>query len=260
MEFEKRKIAVIGATGKQGYGLALRWAIAGHDIVVGSRDAAKAKEAADGIAARAADFASRAVPDLPDGLDPAELARRLAKGLPEPGSVTGADNVAAAAAAEIVVLAVPFSAQQDLIAPLKDAVAGKLVIDVTAPLVPPRVGTVHLPEGGSAVLQTQQILGEEAEVVAAFQNIAAQHLADPDHEIECDVLVCGNKKAMREIAIQLAADAGMTGWHAGPLANAVAAEAMTAVLISINRAHGIPGSGIRITGTPAAKDGPVPQK
>ena len=161
------------------------------------------------------------------------------------------ENVAAARAAEIVVLAVPFAGQEAAISPLKEAVAGKLVIDVTAPLVPPKVGTVQLPEGGSAVLNTQRILGDAAEVVAAFQNIAAQHLADLEHKIECDVLVCGDKRAARETVIALAADAGMTGWHAGPLANAVAAEAMTAVLISINRHHKIPGSGIRITGTPA---------
>jgi 8-hydroxy-5-deazaflavin:NADPH oxidoreductase len=225
MSFEKRIIAVIGGTGKQGYGLALRWAAAGHEVIVGSRDAARAQEAAAEIAGRA-----------------------------NSNRVTGADNIAAAGAAEIVVLAVPFASQEATLAPLKQAVAGKLVIDVTAPLVPPKVGTVQLPEGGSAVLNAQRILGDEAQLVAAFQNIAAQHLADLDHDIECDVLVCGNKKAMREIVIRLAADAGMTGWHAGPLANAVAAEAMTAVLISINRAHGIPGSGIQITGAPAEKD------
>jgi NADPH-dependent F420 reductase len=229
MSIEKRTIAVIGGTGKQGYGLALRWAVAGHEIIVGSRDANRAQEAAIEITKRA-----------------------------KSKNITGADNVAAAVAAEIVVLAVPFASQEATLAPLKDAVAGKLVIDVTAPLVPPKVGTVQLPEGGSAVLNAQRILGDEAQLVAAFQNIAAQHLADLDHDIECDVLVCGNKKAMREIVIALAADAGMTGWHAGPLANAVAAEAMTAVLISINRAHGIPGSGIRITGTPAGKDESTP--
>ena len=247
MTREKRTIAVIGGTGKQGYGLALRWAAAGHDVIVGSRDAARAQEAAAEIAARAGD----ATPDLSDQLDAAELARRLARGVPEPGKVTGMENVAAARAAEIVVLAVPFAGQEAAITPLKEAVAGKLVIDVTAPLVPPKVGTVQLPEGGSAVLNTQRILGDAAEVVAAFQNIAAQHLADLEHKIECDVLVCGDKRAARETVIALAADAGMTGWHAGPLANAVAAEAMTAVLISINRHHKIPGSGIRITGTPA---------
>lgn len=256
MTAKKRTIAVIGGTGKQGYGLALRWTVAGHDVIVGSRDAARAQEAAAEIAARA----DEAAPDLSDQLDAAELARRLASGVPEPGTVTGMDNVAAAGTAEIVVLAVPFAAQEATIAQLKDAVAGKLVIDVTAPLVPPKVGTVQLPEGGSAVLRTQKLLGEEADVVAAFQNIAAQHLADLDHRIDCDVLVCGDRRASRETAIALAADAGMTGWHAGPLANAVAAEAMTAVLISINRHHRIPGSGIRITGTPAVPEKSGPEK
>jgi NADPH-dependent F420 reductase len=229
MSFKKRIIAVIGGTGKQGYGLALRWAAAGHKIIVGSRDATRAQEAATEIAERA-----------------------------DSSNVTGAENIAAAGAAEIVVLAVPFASQEATLAPLKEAVSGKLVIDVTAPLVPPKVGTVQLPEGGSAVLNAQRVLGDEAQLVAAFQNIAAQHLANLEHDIDCDVLVCGNKKAMRKIVIALAADAGMTGWHAGPLANAVAAEAMTAVLISINRAHGIPGSGIRITGAPTEKDGSNP--
>jgi NADPH-dependent F420 reductase len=222
----KSVIAVIGGTGNQGSGLAMRWARAGHDIIIGSRDAGRAAQAATDITAMA-----------PVGS--------------EWGNVRGADNLSAATEAEIAVLAVPYSNQVDTITPIADALKGKLLIDVTAPLVPPKVGTVQLPEGGSAVVAVQRMLGEEVTVVAAFQNIAAQHLADPDHEIDCDVLVCGNNKAAREIVITLAKDAGMTGWHAGPLANAAAAEAMTSVLISINRAHKIPGSGIRITGTPA---------
>jgi len=222
----KSVIAVIGGTGNQGSGLAMRWARAGHDIIIGSRDADRAGQAATEITAMAPTGSAW-------------------------GSIRGADNLSAASEGEIVVLAVPYSHQIATVTPIVKAVKGKLFIDVTAPLMPPKVGTVQLPEGGSAVVAVQAMLGEEVTVVAAFQNIAAQHLADPDHEIDCDVLVCGNKKAAREIVINLAKDAGMTGWHAGPLANAAAAEAMTSVLISINRAHKIPGSGIRITGTPA---------
>ena len=222
----KSAIAVIGGTGNQGSGLAMRWAKAGHDIIIGSRDAERATQVATEITA-------------------------MAPAASEWGKVRGADNLTAASEGEIVVLAVPYSNQIDTITPIAEVVKGKLLIDVTAPLVPPKVGTVQLPEGGSAVVAVQKMLGEEVTVVAAFQNIAAQHLADPDYKIDCDVLVCGNKKAAREIVINLAKDAGMTGWHAGPLANAAAAEAMTSVLISINRAHKIPGSGIRITGTPA---------
>jgi len=226
----KLVIAVIGGTGNQGSGLAMRWAKAGHDIIIGSRDAGRAAQAAADIMAM-----------VPAGS--------------EWGNLRGTDNLSAASEAETVVLAVPYSNQMDTITPISDALKGKLLIDVTAPLVPPKVGTVQLPEGGSAVVAVQKMLGEDVTVIAAFQNIAAQHLADPDHEIDCDVLVCGNKEAAREIVINLAKDAGMTGWHAGPLANAAAAEAMTSVLISINRAHKIPGSGIRITGTPAETEG-----
>lgn len=226
MSDERPVIAVIGGTGSQGSGLAMRWAKAGYPIIIGSRDAARAEQTAKDISAKAP----------PSGAW---------------GEIRGAGNLAAATEGEIVVLAVPFSNQLKTLTPIADALKGKILIDVTAPLVPPKVGTVQLPEGGSAVVTAQEMLGDEVTVVAAFQNIAAQHLADLEHEIDCDVLVCGNKKAAREIAMQLVSDAGMTGWHAGPLANAAAAEAMTSVLISINRAHKIPGSGIRITGTPA---------
>lgn len=218
-------IAVIGGTGSQGSGLAMRWAKAGYPVVIGSRDSNRAEQSAIEIAATA---------PRNDNW----------------GSVRGTDNLSAAAECEIAVLAVPHANQLNTLKPIANALKGKILIDVTAPLKPPKVSTVQLPEAGSAVIESQKMLGENVTVVAAFQNIAAQHLADPDHEIDCDVLVCANKKSAREVAITLANDAGMTAWHAGPLANAAAAEAMTSVLIFINRAHKIPGSGIRITGIP----------
>ena len=218
-------IAVIGGTGSQGSGLAIRWAKAGYPVVIGSRDSNRAEQSAVEIAATA---------PRNDNW----------------GSVRGTDNLSAAAECEIAVLAVPHANQLNTLKQISNALKGKILIDVTAPLKPPKVSTVQLPKAGSAVIESQKLLGENVTVVAAFQNIAAQHLADPDHEIDCDVLVCANKKSAREIAITLANDAGMTAWHAGPLANAAAAEAMTSVLIFINRAHKIPGSGIRITGTP----------
>ena len=221
----KPLIAVIGGTGSQGSGLAMRWAKAGYPVIIGSRDSDKAKQSAIEITA-------------------------IAPSNNKWGNVCGTDNLSAAMECEIAVLAVPHANQINTLKPISNALKGKILIDVTAPLKPPKVSTVQLPEAGSAVVESQEMLGENVAVVAAFQNIAAQHLADPDHEIDCDVLVCGNKKAAREIAITLANDAGMTAWHAGPLANAAAAEAMTSVLIFINRAHKIPGSGIRITGTP----------
>ena len=203
----------------------MRWAKAGYPVVIGSRDSYRAEQSAIEIAATA---------PRNDNW----------------GSVRGTDNLSAAAECEIAVLAVPHANQLNTLKQIANALKGKILIDVTAPLKPPKVSTVQLPEAGSAVIESQKMLGENVTVVAAFQNIAAQHLADPDHEIDCDVLVCANKKSAREIAITLANDAGMTAWHAGPLANAAAAEAMTSVLIFINRAHKIPGSGLRITGIP----------
>jgi len=116
--------------------------------------------------------------------------------------------------------------------------------------VPPKVLRVQLPDGGSAVAAIQEMIGEGVRVVSAFQNIAAAHLKVLDHDIDCDVLVCSNSKAAREEIIQLAKDAGMRAWHGGPIANSAVAEALTSVLLFINRNYGIDGSGFRITGTP----------
>jgi len=222
----KPVIAVIGGTGKEGGGLALRWALAGYRVIVGSRDAARARNAAAALADNA-----------------------------EGAAVEGMDNGAAVAACDIAVLAVPYAAQLETVSPLAGALSGKVLIDVTAPLVPPRVSVVQLPVGGSAVVRVQELLGDGVRVVSAFQNIAAQHLADPAHEIDCDVLVCGDDKAAREEAIALVEAAGMRGWHAGPLANSAAAEALTSVLVSINRTYRITGAGIRITGSPGSAGG-----
>ena len=134
----------------------------------------------------------------------------------------------------------------------QSALTGKVLIDVTVPLMPPKVGTVQLPEGGSAVVRAQALLGDEVDVVSAFQNVGAMHLQG-DHGIACDVLVTGNKRAARDTVIKLVEALGLRGWHAGPLANSAAAEAMTSVLISINRHHKINGAGIVITGAPVAE-------
>ncbi len=218
-------IAVLGGTGKEGFGLALRWARAGYRVIIGSRDAARAEQAAGEIA-------------------------RAASG----AELRGMENRDAAVAADIVVLTVPYAAQQATLEGVRDALDGKILIDVTAPLVPPKVGRVQLPAGGSAVAAAQQLLGDKVRVVSAFQNVSATHLGDLDHDIDCDVLVCGDDRAAREEAIRLAEAAGMRGWHAGPVVNSAAAEALTSVLVSINRAYKIPGAGIRITGTPKSSD------
>lgn len=219
---EKLTIAVIGGTGDLGGGLARRWAQAGHSVIIGSRAAEKAQGSADDMNAEL-------------GLD----------------TVSGQANGDAAATADVVALTVPFSNQQPMLEAIQAGLDGKILIDATVPLMPPKVGTVQLPPEGSAAVKAQNFLGEGVKVVAAFQNVGAAHL-QADHAIDCDVLVAGNVVEARELVIGLVEDAGLRGWHAGPLANAAATEALTSVLIHINRRYKIPGSGIRITGEPAA--------
>jgi len=223
MSDSKPTLAILGGSGDLGGGLAFRWARAGYPVIIGSRSADKAEEAAAALAARV------------------------------PGAnVRGLDNEAAAAAGEIVVLTVPFANQAPTLEAVKAQLQGKILIDVTVPLVPPKVGTVQLPAGGSAGQIAQNLLGDGVRVVSAFQNVAAAHLEDPDHDPDCDVLVCGNDAEACQQVLTLVAAAGMQGWHAGPIANAVVAEALTSVLITLNRRYKIPGAGFRITGTPQA--------
>ena len=160
--------------------------------------------------------------------------------------VQAMENLAAAEAAEIVSITVPFSHQASTLELVKPALQGKILIDVTVPLVPPKVARVQLPEGGSAGQIAQDLLGEEVAVVSAFQNVAAAHLQEGSG-LDCDVLVCGNKKAAREEVIKLVEAAGMRGFHAGMINNAAAAEALTSVLIVINKQYSC-HAGIRITG------------
>jgi 8-hydroxy-5-deazaflavin:NADPH oxidoreductase len=213
-----RKIAIVGGTGALGGGLAVRWARAGHRILIGSRDADRARSAAETVAAAA------------------------------PGAtVTGHTNREAAENGELVVLTVPFSHHAPILADIRPAVQGKLLIDTTVPLVPPKVMRVQLPAQGCAALATQQILGPGTTVVSAFQNVAADLLAsgvDPD----CDVLIAGDQVAAREVVVELAEQAGFRAWHAGPLANSAAMEALTSVLIFLNKQYGADHAGIRITG------------
>lgn len=217
----KAVIAVLGGTGKEGGGLALRWAHRGHSVIIGSRSAERAQEAADQINAA--------------------LGREAAR---------GAANVEAAQAADIIVLAVPFAAQRPTAEEVRAQLAGKILIDVTVPLVPPKVGRVQLPNGGSAVEAIQTMLGDEVRVVSAFQNISAHHLTALDAEIECDVLVCSDDKDAADEVVALTQEIGLRAWNAGPLANSVVAEGLTSVLIALNRRYKAPGSGIRITGIP----------
>lgn len=213
------KIAVLGGTGKEGSGLALRWANAGHTVVIGSRDATKAVAVAQEL-------------NLVFGDE----------------RIAGADNLAAAQASEVIVLSVPYAAHTDTLTAVKSAVSGKVIIDVTVPINPADFLRVFVPAGGSASKEAQAIVGSDAHVVAAFQNISATHLKKLDAVVDCDVLVCGDDDAAKQIGMQLVRDVGMKAWDAGPLDNAVVVEGLTPILLGINKRHKIKGAGIRITG------------
>jgi len=213
-----RKIAVIGGTGALGTGLARRWARAGYEVIIGSRTAPKAEDAAAELLTL--------VPDA---------------------KVSGTDNLAAASAADIAVITVPFAHQQPTLDAIRPGLTGKILVETTVPLVPPKVARVQLPEEGSAAIRAQAILGEDVMVVSAFHNVAADLMAS-DAEMECDVLVAGDKLAAREVVIGLAEEAGFKAFHAGPLANSAAMEALTSVLIFMNKRYAGSHAGIRMTG------------
>ncbi|HOD05423.1 MAG TPA: NADPH-dependent F420 reductase [Anaerolineaceae bacterium] len=214
------KIALIGGTGKEGKGLAYRWAKAGYDIVIGSRQIEKAQATAAELLAL-----------IPDA------------------RIEGLTNDAAALAADLLVLTVPFGAHAAMCEAIRPYAQGKVVIDVTVPLVPPKVTKVQMPPAGSAAQEAQQILGDQVSVVAAFQNISYEHLLQ-DETVNCDVLVCGTGKSARQVVLNLVAQAGMIGWDAGPIENSVVAEGLTSVLIGLNKQFDTHSAGIRITGVP----------
>lgn len=215
-------LAILGGTGDLGTGLARRWAQAGYTVVIGSRTADKAEAAAAELMALMQERGVGAV------------------------NVRGTDNIAAAQAADIIALTVPFSHQASTLEQVKPALEGKILIDVTVPLVPPKVMRVQLPPEGSAGQIAQKILGEGVRVVSAFQNVPAANLQDGS-ALDCDVLVCGDDKEARAQVITLVEAAGMRGFHAGSIANAAAAEALTSLLIFINKQYSC-HAGIRITG------------
>lgn len=212
-------IAVLGGTGKEGKGLAYRWAKAGYKVLIGSRSEERAVTAASEIM------------ELSEGSS----------------SVVGTSNIEAAQLAEIVVLTVPYAAHRETLESVKGALKGKLLIDVTVPLVPPKVTKVQMPAAGSAAQEAKEILGDDVQVVAAFQNISHELLLT-EEEVECDVLVTGSSKEARAEALTLVEAAGLTGWDAGPIENSVVVEGLTNVLININKQHGSTHAGIKITG------------
>lgn len=206
-------IAVVGGTGNLGSALAWRLARAGYSVTIGSRTVesavAKAEELGHGI--------------------------------------TGKSNGDAAAGADVIFVTVPFAAQEATMRDIKPHVAGKIVVDTTVPLMPPKVMRVQLPAEGSAAVKAAGLLGDEVRLVAGFHNVAAHKLAR-DEDVDCDILVFGDEKAARGQVVALADAIGLRGIHGGALANAAAAEAMTSLLIFINKTYRVDGAGLRITG------------
>jgi NADPH-dependent F420 reductase len=215
------RIAILGGTGDQGPGLALRLAIAGEDVIIGSRSKEKADKAAEELNA--------------------ELGAKR---------IQGSDNVEAAAAAEIVMMTVPYSAHLSTLEGVKAHLQGKIFIDVSVPLDPENPRRMKMPPAGSATEEAQEFLGAGTKVVAAFQNVAAHLLRDPKHHIDCDILVCGNDAEARKTVIGLISKMGMKGYDVGTADGARVVEALTSILIRLNIRNKVKGAGIRLTGLP----------
>ena len=214
-------IAVLGGTGREGKGLAYRWAKAGYRVLIGSRSSEKA----------------------------VTIASEIMELLEGSSSVVGMTNSEAAAQADIVVLTVPYAAHRDTLEGVKEIIKGKLLVDTTVPLVPPKLSKVQMPPAGSAAQEAREILGAEVEVAAAFQNVSYKHLLEEEY-VDCDVLVTGTSKRAREEALTLVEAADLIGWDAGPIENSVVVEGLSSVLLNINRIYGSKHSGIKITGAP----------
>lgn len=214
-------LAIIGGTGTQGRALAARFARAGVHVVIGSREAQRGADAATALNA--------------------------ALGL---STVQGVSNREAARAADIVLLSVPYEGMRPILEDLRDAVADKIVINIASSLDPLKKTRALVPAAGSITAEVQQFFGERTRVVAAFQNISPEKLSTENAEIDSDVLVCGGDRAAREQVIALIQQAGLSAYDAGVLANAVAVETLTAVLIAVNVKYKVQGAGIRLTSVP----------
>lgn len=216
----KYALGIIGGTGKEGSGLAYRWAMAGHKVIIGSRQVEKALTA---------------VEILREKIGEQEV------------DLSGTSNPEAVKACDIAVLTVPFAAHAATLEVLKEELQGKLLIDVSVPLVPPKVTKVQMPPEGSAALQAKAILGPDVQVVDAFQTVSFERLLSGE-EIDCDVLVAGGNKESREIVIGLAEDMGLNAWDAGVIENTVVVEGLTSILIGLNIKYKVDSAGVRITG------------
>ena len=211
-------IAILGGTGKEGAGLAMRWAQAGHSIIIGSRDAERAR-------GKAAEMCAAS----------------------KTKAITGDGNAAAAALGEIVVVALPATGLGATLPETREGCRGKVVVSTVVPLTfgGPRLFTP--PAVGSSAEEVQSLL-PEARVVAAFHHIAAHELADTEHPIECDLLLCGQDAKAKETVAELARSLGLRPIDVGALTNAGPLEGITAVLATINRRYKLKNSGIKITG------------
>lgn len=220
------RIAIVGGTGNEGRGMSMRWTRAGHEVFIGSRDGERAHAVAE------------------------EINAELQRAAPSPTFtlVQGVENAAAVRASELVVLSIPYAAHASTLQSLKEALAGRVLIDITVPLQPPKVTAVHLPPGHAAALEAQQLLGDATPVVAALHHVSAVHLRDLSHPIECDVLACSDHKPALEQALSVIRDLGVRAFDAGPLRNAVALESLTPILLHLNRSQKGRSAGLRITG------------
>lgn len=214
------KISVIGGTGHLGLALARRLAKAGHDVAIGSRSAESAQAAAKELGS----------------------------------AVRFGRNVDIAVGADFVIVTVPYAAQAQTLAEIRGAVAGAIVVDTTVPLKPPKVMRVQLPSAGSAALEAREHLGPDVRLVSAFHNVAAHRLAT-DEAVDCDVLVFSDDADARSQVITLVEHVGLRGLAGGALANAAAAEALTSVLIFLNKTYAADGAGVRFTGLSAPATG-----
>ena len=205
-------IAVIGGTGHLGKAIARRLVKAGHEVTIGSRTADKAQATANEI-----------------------------------GAAGAGENAAVASGKEVVIVTVPYASQADTLKQIAPLVGTAIVVDTTVPLVPPKVMRVQLPAVGSAALEAKALLGEDVRFVTSFHSVAA-HILDTDAKVDCDVLVFSDDVEARNVVIGLVGDMDMRGLSGGALANSAAAEALTSILIYMNKTYGADGAGIRFTG------------
>ena len=221
-----RKIGILGGTGPEGSGLAYRWARAGEEIALGSRDAQRAAETAAQLRARVGASAK----------------------------IEGGDNASVASQCDVVVLTVPFSGHAALLKQLKSVwKPGTVVIDTTVPLAATVGGSATRMLGvwqGSAAEQARELLPQGISVAAAFHNLGAE-LLSKDEPVDCDILVCSDDDKARQIASELAGKIpGARAIHGGKLENARIAESLTALLVGINVRYKVHSAGIRFTGLP----------